>query len=139
MWDFLRKINQEGTTIILTTHYLEEAENLCRHIAIINHGHIVEHNAMAALLRKLHTNRYILELRKPAPCVPTIEGYQLEVLEDHTFAVDVPLEMGLHGLLDQLAAQGMEVVSMRTAANRLEQLFIDLVENQRMDSARKTA
>jgi ABC-2 type transport system ATP-binding protein len=60
MWDFLRKINQEGTTIILTTHYLEEAENLCRHIAIINHGHIVEHNAMAALLRKLHTNRYIL-------------------------------------------------------------------------------
>jgi ABC-2 type transport system ATP-binding protein len=139
MWEFLRKINQEGTTIILTTHYLEEAENLCRHIAIINHGHIVEHNAMADLLRKLHTNRYILELRNPAPFAPTVEGYQLEPLEDHTLAVDVPMDLGLHGLLDQLAAQGMEVVSLRNAANRLEQLFIDLVENQRIDPARKTA
>jgi ABC-2 type transport system ATP-binding protein len=139
MWEFLRKINQEGTTIILTTHYLEEAENLCRHIAIINHGHIVEHNAMADLLRKLHTNRYILELRNPAPFAPTVEGYHLEPLEDHTLAVDVPMDLGLHGLLDQLAAQGMEVVSLRNAANRLEQLFIDLVENQRIDPARKTA
>jgi ABC-2 type transport system ATP-binding protein len=139
MWEFLRKINQEGTTIILTTHYLEEAENLCRHIAIINHGHIVEHNAMASLLRKLHTNRYILELRNAAPFIPAVEGYQLEPLEDHTLAVDVPLELGLHSLLDQLAAQGLEVVSLRNAANRLEQLFIDLVENQRVDPARKTA
>jgi ABC-2 type transport system ATP-binding protein len=139
MWEFLRRINQEGTTIILTTHYLEEAENLCRHIAIINHGHIVEHNAMASLLRKLHTNRYILELRNAAPYIPAVDGYELEPLEDHTLAVDVPLELGLHSLLDQLAAHGLEVVSLRNAANRLEQLFIDLVENQRVDRARKTA
>ncbi|MGX2040450.1 ABC transporter ATP-binding protein [Methylocaldum sp. MU1018] len=139
MWDFLRKINREGATIILTTHYLEEAENLCRHIAIINHGRIVEHNAMADLLKKLHTNRYILELRSPAPFVPSVEGYRLEALEDRTFGVDVPVDRGLHGLLDQLAAQGLEVVSLRNAANRLEQLFIDLVENQRIDPERKSA
>ncbi|HYE36293.1 ABC transporter ATP-binding protein [Methylocaldum sp.] len=139
MWEFLRKINREGTTIILTTHYLEEAENLCRHIAIINHGHIVEHNAMADLLGKLHINRYILELRNPAPFVTAVEGYQLELLEDRTLAVDVPMDLGLHSLLDQLAAQGLEVVGIRNAANRLEQLFIDLVENQRIDSTRKSA
>jgi ABC-2 type transport system ATP-binding protein len=131
MWDFLRKINREGTTIILTTHYLEEAENLCRHIAIINHGRIVEHSAMTDLLAKLHVNRFILELRRPLASLPAIEGYPLERIDARTLAADVPTELGVHRLFDGLAAAGVEVMGLRNAANRLEQLFVDLLENQR--------
>lgn len=134
MWEFLRKINREGTTIILTTHYLEEAENLCRHIAIINHGRIVEHSTMADLLARLHINRYILDLAQPLATLPTLPGYVLEPVDERTLAADVPTELGIHGLFRGLAEQGIEVIALRNAANRLEQLFIDLLENQRPDS-----
>jgi ABC-2 type transport system ATP-binding protein len=133
MWEFLRKINREGTTIILTTHYLEEAENLCRNIAIINHGRIVEHSAMGDLLARLHTNRYILELAKPLAEAPQLAGYRLEQVDERTLAADVPTELGVHGLFEGLARQGVEVVALRNAANRLEQLFMDLVEGQRVE------
>ncbi|MGZ8243320.1 ABC transporter ATP-binding protein [Methylomagnum sp.] len=128
MWEFLRKINREGTTIILTTHYLEEAENLCRNIAIINHGRIVEHSTMGDLLARLHTNRYILELAGPLAVVPELPGYRLEKVDDRTLVADVPTELGVHGLFEGLVRQGIEVVALRNAANRLEQLFMDLVE-----------
>jgi ABC-2 type transport system ATP-binding protein len=139
MWDFLRKINREGTTIILTTHYLEEAENLCRHIAIINHGRIVEHSTMGELLAKLHTNRYILELELPLEEVPKLAGYRLEQLDPRTLSAEVPSELGIHGLFDALAAHGIHVLGMRNAANRLEQLFMDLLESQRGGAGRKSA
>lgn len=139
MWDFLRKINRDGTTIILTTHYLEEAETLCRHIAIINHGRIVEHSTMGGLLARLHADRYILELKRPLATVPTVEGYQLERLGERTLSAVVPTELGLHRLFRALSERDIEVVSLRNAANRLEQLFIDLVERQRAAPVRKSA
>lgn len=129
MWELLRKLNSEGATIILTTHYLEEAENLCRHIAIINHGRIVEHNTMDRLLSRLHTNRYILELDRPMDALPELAGYQLERIDSRTLTADVPTELGVHRLFDALAEGNVKVVSLRNAANRLEQLFIDLLEN----------
>ena len=131
MWEFLRKINREGTTIILTTHYLEEAENLCRHIAIINHGQIVEHSRMDALLARMHVSHYLLELATPLRAAPEIEGYRLELADARTLSAAVPTEIGIHGLFRKLEAQGIEVIALRNAANRLEQLFVDLVETQR--------
>jgi ABC-2 type transport system ATP-binding protein len=137
MWDFLRRINREGTTIILTTHYLEEAENLCRHIAIINHGQIVEHSTMGDLLAKLHSSRYILEVERPLSELPKLAGYRLEFLDRRTLAAEVPSELGIHGLFDALAGHGIHVLSLRNAANRLEQLFMDLLENQRSEAEKK--
>jgi ABC-2 type transport system ATP-binding protein len=129
MWDYLRKINRAGITIILTTHYLEEAENLCRHIAIINQGKIVEHSAMPELLAQLHINQFILELRHPLTTLPDIEGYSLTLQDERTLVAGVPTEQGIHHLFDALTAQAIEVVSLRNAANRLEQLFVNLVDS----------
>lgn len=136
MWEFLRQINREGTSIILTTHYLEEAENLCRNIAIINHGRIVEHSPMQDLLAKLDTAQYILETRQPIVAVPRIEGYALERVDERSLAAEVPSVLGLHGLFQGLAQQGVEVVALRNSANRLEQLFFDVVESQRGEASR---
>jgi ABC-2 type transport system ATP-binding protein len=129
MWDLLRKINREGTTIILTTHYLEEAENLCRHIAIINHGRLIEHSTMDNLLARMHSNRYILGLDGPLTDLPDLTGYELESIDARTLVAEVPSAQGIHALFDALADKGVRVISLRTAANRLEQLFLDLVED----------
>ena len=134
MWDYLKRLNQEGTTIILTTHYLEEAESLCRNIAIIDHGEIVENSAMAKLLGKLDSQRFILEFRKPFARLPKLSGYRLTPVDERTASVEVPAELGIHGLFDVLALHGLEVVGLRNAANRLEQLFLNLVEAGRADS-----
>ena len=128
MWDLLREINRSGTTIILTTHYLEEAENLCRNIAIINHGRIIENSTMSELLARMHTSRYILELETPIETLPRLEGFSLERLDAMTVEVHVPRSLGIHSLFDRLAEQGIRVHGLRNAANRLEQLFLDLVE-----------
>lgn len=131
MWDFLQRINGEGTTIILTTHYLEEAENLCRNIAIIDHGCIVEDSDMAGLLAKLKVNRFILELKRPLHDeLPEAPGYTLRRLDPLTLEADVPTELGVHGLFDALSAQGLEVASLRNASNRLEQLFMNLLDTR---------
>lgn len=128
MWELLQRINREGTTIILTTHYLEEAEQLCRHIAIINHGRIIEHSTMENLLARMHVNRYILELDRALEELPKLPGFVLERLDAKTLATEVPTTAGIHTLFDELAAAGVRVVSLRNAANRLEQLFLEMVE-----------
>ena len=130
MWELLNRINREGTTIILTTHYLEEAEQLWRHIAIINDGLIVEHTTMENLLSRMHSNRYLLSLEAPLLALPNIEGCPLERVDVTTLAVDVPHYLGLHGLFDALNQQGVRVASLRLATNRLEQLFMDLLEGK---------
>ena len=128
MWEFLRRINREGTTIILTTHYLEEAEILCRNIAIINGGRIVEHGRTRDLLAKLQTETFELNLRDALAEVPAIPGYALRLLDAHTAEVDVDKEQGVNDLFAALGAHGIEVTSMRNKVNRLEELFVRMVE-----------
>jgi ABC-2 type transport system ATP-binding protein len=130
MWDFLNDINARGTTIILTTHYLEEAENLCRNIAIINNGHIVERDRMSNLLRGLHTETFVLNLRDPVAVAPQVAGFALTRIDDHTLEVEVSKDQSLNGLFAQLATQRLEVLSMRNKVNRLEEVFMRLVEHK---------
>lgn len=129
MWELLREINQQGTTIILTTHYLEEAESLCRNIAIINHGNIIENSSMSDLLRRLHVNHFILDLVQPIAAPPELSGCSCSLIDAHTLDVGVPKTLGLNQLFAQLTALGIEVISLKNKSNRLEQLFMDLVGN----------
>ena len=129
MWEFLKRINAEGTTIILTTHYLEEAESLCRNIAIIDQGEIIEHTNMKQLLGKLHVETFVLDLRRPVAVCPDIPGYVLRRLDDTTLEVDVSKDCSINDLFIALSAQGIEVLSMRNKTNRLEQLFMNLVDS----------
>jgi ABC-2 type transport system ATP-binding protein len=128
MWDFLREINSQGTTIILTTHYLEEAETLCRNIAIINGGRIAERDRMSSLLRRLHTETFVLNLRDSLTAVPPLEDYDVTLVDSHTVEVEVSKEQNLNELFGRLSAQGIEVLSMRNKVNRLEEIFMRLVE-----------
>lgn len=128
MWELLKQINREGTTIILTTHYLEEAENLCRNIAIINHGQIIEHTTMQNLLAKMHVNRYILDLDRPLDALPLMPGFRFERIDSRTLSAEVPTTEGIHRLFDTLAEGGVRVIALRNAANRLEQLLMDMLE-----------
>lgn len=138
MWTFLKDINEQGVTIILTTHYLEEAEMLCRNIAIIDKGTIVENTSMKALLTKLNVETFVLDL--PANSVaPSLEGFQHRMLDDHTLEVDVPKESGLNGVFSQLSEQGIMVLSMRNKANRLEELFVRMMESGRNGSEEEQA
>jgi ABC-2 type transport system ATP-binding protein len=130
MWDFLREINGQGTTIILTTHYLEEAENLCRNIAIIDKGEVILRDRMANLLRRVHTESFVLMLRNPVAALPALPGYALKLVDDHTLEVEISQEQSLSDIFAQLAAQGVEVISMRNKVNRLEEMFMRLVENR---------
>jgi ABC-2 type transport system ATP-binding protein len=130
MWDFLRQLNDGGTTIILTTHYLEEAESLCRNIAIIDEGRIIEHDRMATVLRKLHSEVFVLNLRHPVPAAPVLPGYALELADDGSLEVVVTKDQNLNGIFAALSEHGIEVVSMRNKSNRLEELFMRLVEGR---------
>ncbi|WGE65662.1 ABC transporter ATP-binding protein [Actinobacillus equuli subsp. equuli] len=127
LWDFLRELNRQGTTIILTTHYLEEAENLCRHIGIIQNGLLVENTSMKALLAKLETETFVLDLQKKSENQPlVIHSYPFKWLDENTLEVEVQREQGLTNLFQQIAAQGFEVSSMRNKSNRLEELFMKM-------------
>jgi ABC-2 type transport system ATP-binding protein len=130
MWAFLRETNAWGTTIILTTHYLEEAESLCRHIAIIDGGRIIEHDTMSGVIRKLSQETFVLNFRAPVDAPPQLPGYASRMTDDHTIEVEVRKEQGLNGIFTQLGQQGVEVVSMRNKVNRLEELFMRLVERK---------
>ncbi len=134
MWTFLREINQAGTTIILTTHYLEEAESLCRNIAIIDHGQIVESTGMASLLAKLHTESFVLDLKRPVADLPVLEHYPVQRVDDNSIVVEVPKEKGINGLFKELSERNIEIVSMRNKSNRLEQLFMDLIDSNLTDT-----
>jgi ABC-2 type transport system ATP-binding protein len=129
MWEFLRNINEQGTTIILTTHYLEEAENLCRNIAIIDRGNIVERDNMANVLRKLQTEVFVFNLRTPRDSPPLLPGFKTTLTDPVTVEVEVSIGQSLNDIFAQLSAQGIEVASMRNKVNRLEELFIRLVDN----------
>jgi ABC-2 type transport system ATP-binding protein len=129
MWAMMQEVNRQGTTIILTTHYLEEAESLCRNIAIINHGQIVENSDMASLLARLRVEHFILDLAHAITATPVIEGCQIERVTDKTLNVAVPKERSLNQLFSQLSAQNIEVISLKNKTNRLEQLFMDLIDS----------
>jgi ABC-2 type transport system ATP-binding protein len=130
MWEFLRMINGEGTTIILTTHYLEEAENLCRNVAIIDGGRIIERDSMANVLRKLQTEVFVLNLRDARTAVPRLEGFSASLADDHTLEVELSRGQSLNQVFAQLSAQGIEIDSMRNKVNRLEELFVRLVDSR---------
>ncbi|MCA1930616.1 ABC transporter ATP-binding protein, partial [Rheinheimera sp.] len=130
MWEFLKEINQQGVTIILTTHYLEEAESLCRNIAIIDKGQIVENTSMKNLLSKLNKETFLLDIA-PTDATITLDGYSFRQTDSHSLEVDVEKAQGLNGVFSALTAQGIQVLSMRNKANRLEELFVSLVENGR--------
>ncbi len=128
MWRFLRQINTEGTTIILTTHYLEEAEQLCRHIAIIDHGQIIENASMKQLLNQLQIETFVLDLQHPLADCPEIPGYSLRLNDPQTLEVDIDKHRGLNDFFAQLNKRGIQVLSLRNKVNRLEELFLRLVE-----------
>jgi len=137
MWDFLRKINDQGITIILTTHYLEEAESLCRHIAIIDQGRIIENTRMQTLLNRLHLETFILNLNQALTKIPNTPGYPLRRLDDFTLEVDVSKAQGINALFEQLSMHGIEVSTLKNKANRLEELFLRLVDKtERMVDSR---
>ena len=128
MWEYLTELNEQGTTIILTTHYLEEAEQLCRNIAIIDHGTIVENTSMRALLGQLSNETFLLDLKEMQQHTPQLQGYPAQLLDECTLQVQVEKSRGLTDLFSQLSAQGIEVLSLRNKSNRLEELFVSLVE-----------
>ena len=128
MWGFLEDINQQGTTIILTTHYLEEAERLCRNVAIIDKGKIVQNTSVKNLIKQLNKETFILDLKGEITSNIAINGYSLTVVDSNTIEVAIDKDSSLNSLFDQLTRQGVDVVSMRNKANRLEELFIDMVE-----------
>jgi ABC-2 type transport system ATP-binding protein len=135
MWDFLREINAQGTTIILTTHYLEEAETLCRNIAIIDAGRIAERDRMSSLLLKLHMEVFVLNLRNALAVAPQLEGYITRLVDAHTLEVEVSKDQNLNEVFSRLSALGIEVLSMRNKVNRLEEIFMRLVEGGRSATA----
>ncbi|QWF70015.1 ABC transporter ATP-binding protein [Methylomonas paludis] len=128
MWQMMAEVNQQGTTIILTTHYLEEAESLCRNIAIIDQGQIIKKAPMHQFLNSINVEHFVLDLSQPLTTVPEISGYRLELANPNSLNVAVPKHLGLNQLFNQLTALGIQVSSLKNKSNRLEQLFIDLVQ-----------
>ncbi len=128
MYDFLKEINDAGTTIILTTHYLEEAEALCRNIAIINDGKIVENTSMRSLLQQLNQEAFILECSDILPADINVDGYTCNRIDEHSLEILVEKGQGINPVFSQLDRQGINVRSMRNRANRLEEMFVKLVE-----------
>ncbi len=134
MWEFLTEINAAGTTIILTTHYLEEAESLCRRVAIIDEGTIIEDAPMKEILRKLQREVFVLSLSEPMAKLPTLDGFEPQQRDDGDLEVSIGEGYTLNELFRQLSAQGITVASLRNKANRLEELFMRLVESKQADS-----
>ena len=130
MWEFLTDLNAKGTTIVLTTHYLEEAESLCRNIAIIDEGKIVRNSSMKSLLSTLELETFVLDLAGEHPEINDLGPYTFRIRDENTIEVDVPKSEGINHLFTQLSAQDIEVLSMRNKANRLEELFVKLTGKQ---------
>jgi ABC-2 type transport system ATP-binding protein len=130
MWAFLKEINLMGTTIVLTTHYLEEAEHLCRNIAIIDKGNIIEDTSMKYLLSKIGTQTYIMDLKIPCNELPKIQNINLRMLDSMTLEIDIPKEQNINELFFQLNHQNIDICSIRNKSNRLEELFINLLNKK---------
>ncbi|WP_447528191.1 ABC transporter ATP-binding protein [Vreelandella sp. TE19] len=129
MWEYMRRLNRdEGTTIILTTHYLEEAESLCRNIAIINDGAIVRDTSVRELLGELDTETFLLDLAAPIERIPEIDGFEIQQVEPSQLSLAIQRGQSLNTVFDALSAQGISVISMRNRANRLEEMFVSMVE-----------
>ncbi|MDO8342634.1 MAG: ABC transporter ATP-binding protein [Cellvibrio sp.] len=127
MWEFLREINAAGTTIILTTHYLEEAESLCRNVAIIDQGVIVKNTSVKSLLQQLNKEVFIFDVAGNLQSLPSLDDHRVAQIDEHSFEVDVDKGQSLNAVFTQLTAQGFEIVSMRNKSNRLEELFVAMV------------
>ena len=138
MWHFLRETNERGVTIILTTHYLEEAENLCRNVAIIDKGRIIENDRISNVLRKLQSETFVLNTRAALSTAPALAGFEVTLVDEHTLEIEVFKDRNLNDIFVRLAAQGIDVVSMRNKVNRLEELFMRLVRGANSDSAAET-
>ncbi|MCI0517524.1 MAG: ABC transporter ATP-binding protein [Woeseiaceae bacterium] len=135
MWDFLKRTNEAGTTIILTTHYLEEAESLCRHVAIIDKGRIIENASMSSVLRKLKREVFVLSLRSPVAEAPDLDGFDTLLREDGDLEVAMDSTRNLNEVFELLSRKAIAVTSLRNKTNRLEELFIGLVGRGRGDNA----
>ncbi|UPG90664.1 ABC transporter ATP-binding protein [Luteibacter aegosomaticola] len=135
MWQFVSGINAAGTTVILTTHYLEEAEQLCRNIAIIDQGRIVKNTTMKSLLSTLDVETFVLDVNRAGGELPSLPGVTLRILDDHTLEAEMSRAHDLNSLFAALSAHGITVTSMRNKANRLEELFVRLVEHGRENVA----
>lgn len=138
MWDFLREINAAGTTIILTTHYLEEAESLCRNVAIIDHGTIVQNTSVRNLLQQLNKEIFIFDSKTALEQPPAVKGYQVRLLDEHSFEVEIEKGQSLNQLFEQLTQLGISIISMRNKANRLEELFVSMVSNNKQAGEAKS-
>ncbi len=135
LWEFLRKINEQGTTIILTTHYLEEAERMCRNVAIIDEGNIIQNTRMSTLLRQLHSQTFVLSLRDEIESAPQLSSFPgVRLLEPLSLEVDVDNSNSINQLMSQLDAVGITVSSMQTKVNRLEELFIKMTSKEREET-----
>ena len=130
MWEFLRELNSSGTTIILTTHYLEEAEQLCNKVAIIDEGKIIENDSMQNVLKKLKTEVFILNTEKPLDEAPEIDGYATALKSPQEIEITVSQEQGVNDAFSSLQERGVKVLSMRNKNSRLEELFLDLTRSQ---------
>lgn len=128
MWEFLREMNASGTTIILTTHYLEEAESLCRNVAIIDQGLIVQNTSVKSLLQTLNKEVFIFDVQGSLPSLPNLDGHRVARIDDHSFEVEVEKGQSLNQVFAQLTEQGIQIISMRNKANRLEELFVAMVK-----------
>ena len=128
MWDFLKEINTQGTTIILTTHYLEEAEQLCKNIAIIDHGELVENTSMKDLLSRLDVQGFVLDIDQSLDQPPSILNFPITLEDSTTLNVVIKKDQSINDLFDQLSALGITVSSMRNESNRLEEMFIEMVK-----------
>lgn len=134
MWSFLEEMNRQGTTIILTTHYLEEAEALCRNIAIIDHGRIIRNTSKRELLQQLSLETFLLDAETVLDKAPKLDGFASRLGDEGVLEIDVEKGQSLNEVFIQLQRQGIKVVSMRTKANRLEELFIRMVEHNAAES-----
>lgn len=128
MWEFLTTLNEQGVTIVLTTHYLEEAESLCRNIGIINHGELVINTTMKELIGRLDSETFILDVDPPS-YLPSSEDFKLTLIDESTIELELPKEQSMNKVFELLTKQGVRVNSLRNKSNRLEELFLDLVEN----------
>jgi len=139
MWKFISAINAAGTTVILTTHYLEEAEQLCRNIAIIDKGRIIENTTMKSLLSKLDVETFVLDLERPCANLPEVSGVAFSRVDDVTLEAEMSREHDLNSMFAALTERGIAVRSMRNKANRLEELFVRLVETGSADAGKAAA